>query len=111
MPHYELDDYVQEHVPDDAVSANCGSTARLRTPSALSRGRVRYPAANSFSPQLPHQVLPAASHSETVVAEKQDSRWVWSRHFPPAGTHNVDDRRLVGVADLFSAPGCSPRVP
>jgi len=28
MPHYELDDYVQEHVPDDAVSTNCAASWR-----------------------------------------------------------------------------------
>ena len=31
MPRYELDDYVQEHVADDAVNANCVVSWRART--------------------------------------------------------------------------------
>ena len=37
MPRYELDDYVQEHVADDAVNANCVVSWRAH---ANAEGRV-----------------------------------------------------------------------
>jgi hypothetical protein len=37
MPHYELDEYVQEHQADDAVNANCVASWRTR---ADAEGRV-----------------------------------------------------------------------
>jgi hypothetical protein len=49
MPHYELDDYVQEHVPDDAVSTNCAASWRA---CADAEGRLASPFVNLHNSQV-----------------------------------------------------------
>ena len=34
MPHYELDDYVQKHLADDAINAHCVASWRAREDAA-----------------------------------------------------------------------------
>ena len=38
MPRYELDDYVQEHVADNVINANCAASWRARVDA---KGRVQ----------------------------------------------------------------------
>jgi hypothetical protein len=56
MPHYELDDYVQEHVPDDAVSANCAASWRACADAESSATDAPKPCAG-FDPAASFQAM------------------------------------------------------
>ena len=49
MQRYELDDYVQDHVADDAVNANCVVSWRARTDVEGLVGSLSVDLHNSFS--------------------------------------------------------------